>query len=487
MAEPGRRGRAGYRAAFLVRMFAAAVCLALFSLFFLGMIRAGDPFGDMMNWQFSARAIGVGMTGGAVVLFFAASLIAGRVFCSVFCPMGAIQEFLWRASAGLGAARKKYVKPWKARYLIVALAAAGIIFAVSPLFSLTDPIANFGRGITSFALLAGGENVPVVFASVFLVILIFSCVKGRRFCDWCPAGTIMGFASSVSVFGLKLDEEGCVSCGVCERACPMNCADAGGKKIDRGRCVLCMGCAASCPGSFISFGRVVTASSRDGRRNFIKNVCGIIMGIGYMGGRNARQFMLSNGIIASRAGSSAIVPPGAMDEENFLSRCVGCAACAAACPVGIIRLTGNAHPRLVYGESYCQYNCVECGKVCPTNAIARLDVETKRKTRIALSRLNISLCVVTAKKQACGACAEVCPTHALVMESYDNGLGLTIPSFDEEYCIGCGACLSVCPAEPVAFKVRGVPVQTITPGIRQSQENEDFGVKPMAADDDFPF
>jgi ferredoxin len=439
-----------------------------------------------MNWQFSARAVGVGITGGAVALFFTMSLIAGRVFCSAFCPMGTIQEFLWRASAKLGAARKKYVKPWKARYLVAAMAGGGIIFSVAPLFYLMDPIANFGRGAASFALLAGGEDVPVIFAFVFLVILIFSCARGRRFCDWCPAGTVMGFASSVSFFGLKLDGDGCVSCGVCERACPMNCADAGGKKIDRERCVLCMGCAASCPGSFISFGRTVTAPSRDGRRNFMKNACKVIMGIGYVAGRNVRTFMLSNGIIAARAGSPAIAPPGAISAENFLSRCVGCAACAAVCPVGVIRLTRKSHPSLVYGRDYCQYSCVECGKVCPTDAITRLDVETKRRTRVALSSLTLSRCVVVTKNQACGACAEVCPTHALSMLSYDNVPGLTIPSFDGEYCIGCGACLCVCPADPAAFGVRGVPVQTLTPGVRRLREDAG-GVKPMTADDDFPF
>jgi ferredoxin-type protein NapF len=294
----------------------------------------------------------------------------------------------------------------------------------------------------------------------------------------------------VSVFGLKLDGESCVSCGVCEQACPMNCADAGGRKIDRERCVLCMGCAASCPGSFISFGRTGTAGaapSRDGRRNFIKNACKVIMSVGYMAGRDAREFTLSNEIAAARAGSPAIAPPGARDAENFLSRCIGCAACVAVCPVGVIRLTRKARPSLVYGKDYCQYNCVECGKVCPTNAITRLDVETKRRTRVALSSLTLSRCVVVTKNQACGACAEVCPTHALVMVRYDNGPGLTIPSFDEEYCIGCGACLSVCPAEPAAFEVKGVPVQTITPGVRQLRDDAGSGVKSMTADDDFPF
>jgi ferredoxin len=144
----------------------------------------------------------------------------------------------------------------------------------------------------------------------------------------------------------------------------------------------------------------------------------------------------------------------------------------------------------VYGTDYCQFSCVECGKACPTNAIARLDVETKRRTRIALSSLTLSRCLVVAKGQACGACAEVCPTHALEMEPYKGHRGLTVPSFGEEYCIGCGACLAVCPALPVAFEIVGVAVQSLTPGLREAGGEtgaEDGSADVMTADDDFPF
>jgi ferredoxin len=170
---------------------------------------------------------------------------------------------------------------------------------------------------------------------------------------------------------------------------------------------------------------------------------------------------------------------------------VACQACLHACPVGIIRASGAPQPLVEYGlGEYCQFNCAECGKVCPTNAITRLDVETKRRTRIALSRFTLPKCVVVTKSQACGACAEVCPTHALSMVRFEGHPGLTIPSFEEEYCIGCGACLAVCPADPPAFGIEGVSVQSLTPGLREVTEETEPGessAPPMTADDDFPF
>jgi ferredoxin-type protein NapF len=248
-----------------------------------------------------------------------------------------------------------------------------------------------------------------------------------------------------------------------------------------------MECAAGCPGAFISFGPDAgVKTDGEGRRHFVKRICAFIIGAGYIGGRNVRDIMRDNffASAASPDGEIPARPPGAADDGHFSSRCIGCLACAAVCPTGIIRSVGSIQPCLVYGSGYCQFNCVECGRVCPTDAITRLNAETKRRTRVALSDLTLPRCVVITKSQACGACAEVCPTRALSMVR-GGAPGLTEPSFDSDYCIGCGACIAVCPAEPNAFALKGVRVQSLTPGIRELED--DGGTTPMSAGDDFPF
>jgi ferredoxin len=181
-----------------------------------------------------------------------------------------------------------------------------------------------------------------------------------------------------------------------------------------------------------------------------------------------------------------ILPPGADNLEAYNSRCVGCQACTAACPVRIIKVRGDPNPTLEYLEAACQYNCVECGKVCPTGAIRPVSIEEKQRTRIALSSLVFENCVVKTRGQACGACAEVCPTRAVRMTGYSEAPipGLTRPVFDEEYCIGCGACLVACPAEPRAFTITAVAIQGRTPGMRPSDEGEEAVFTPT---EDFPF
>jgi ferredoxin len=181
-----------------------------------------------------------------------------------------------------------------------------------------------------------------------------------------------------------------------------------------------------------------------------------------------------------------ILPPGAMSADNFGRRCVGCLACVAACPVRVIKPNITSHPTLVYADDFCQFNCVECGAVCPTGAIQRLGVDEKHRTRVGVSNLDFAKCVVKTRGESCGACAEVCPTRAVRMVPYpeSDAAGLTKPEFDEEYCIGCGACLAVCPADPKAFRLRGVSAQTLTPGIRPTEEEE---YPALPSTDDFPF
>jgi ferredoxin len=488
-----------YKSAFLIRTFSAGAILCVFLYAYLNM-GAGNEISRFIMWrQFTASAAGYGIIGGAAAVFLAAALLTGRVFCSVFCPMGAIQEFVWRISAKLGVARKKYVPVSGVRYIFAALAAVGLIFASPALFALPDPISNFGRGVTSVFLLARGGATALswLFAGIFAVIVAFACLRGRRFCDWCPAGAVLGFAAGVSPFGMKLDKTGCLSCGICERACPMNCVDASFKKIDSDRCVLCFGCASACPGSFIGYGDVwkeKMAGAPANRRGFIKKTIAFIMSAGYLGGRNARNFIKDNAFVPALPlglsdPPSVILPPGAETALDFFSRCIGCQACVSACPVGVIKPEESLQPQVVYGRDYCQYSCVECGRVCPTGALRFLDLEEKRRTRVALSKLTLDLCVVITKHQSCGACAEVCPTRALHMEQReDMKPGLTIPVFDEEYCIGCGACLCVCPADPKAFEILPVERQSLTSGIRPTTEDEaDESARPMSEDDDFPF
>jgi ferredoxin len=504
MAATPKRKRLRYKILAWLRLGFALGFLALFlRVFTSSLLRLQDLRVELMSMQFSGD-LARGILGHATLGLVVAALF-GRWYCSLFCPFGTLQEAVRRTAGGRkGRKRGRYIAPLRIRYVLPLLVGLGFFLDITAFFLPMDPIANFGHGVRGvFILVTEGIAAvsPLVWGNlaVFAVILFFAAWRGRRFCDWCPVGTLLGLCARVAPFGMKLDREACVSCGSCERACPMNCVESKSKILDRDRCVLCLSCAGSCSFGALSYGfapwaeRTPAPRKTMERRTFLLRMSNVFIymgGLAYLVGpvlRNMRSRALEN-LSDAADFIDRILPPGAVSLSHCSSRCIGCLACASACPVGVIRTDRDPRPQLDYAYGYCQYNCTECGRVCPTGALLPLSRDDKRRTRIALSDLTLPNCVVVTRHQSCGACAEVCPTHALRMVPLGDGSPLTIPRFDSDYCIGCGGCLNVCPAEPKAFTVTGVSPQILTPGMRPSEpSDEDEPSLPAAVGDDFPF
>jgi MauM/NapG family ferredoxin protein len=160
-----------------------------------------------------------------------------------------------------------------------------------------------------------------------------------------------------------------------------------------------------------------------------------------------------------------IRPPGSRPERDFLARCTACGLCMKVCPTGGLQpslaeagLEGLWTPRLVPQIGYCDYNCTLCGQVCPTEAIARLELEAKHKTRIGLAAFDTTRCIPYAYGRDCMVCEEHCPIpdkaiYVVEVEVQDRQGGKKIvkqPHVDPEKCIGCGVCEHVCPYKDAA-------------------------------------
>ncbi|MDR2159340.1 MAG: 4Fe-4S binding protein [Treponema sp.] len=486
----------------LLRVFLAVLVLGLFMhVYFSNSLDSNEILSLAVKGQFSAALYRTGTAGVTVLVVLALSLLFGRVFCSVLCPLGTLQELCWRAGnfmrrkiragekerPGNGMIRSGYAAAPGIRYAVPLLAGFGLALSFSPFMMALDPVSNFGRGMEALRTAAGGNTAPLVlvFALPFVLILAAAFFRGRVFCGWCPVGLTLGLPSSAAPFGIKISSR-CVSCGICEKKCPAACMDSRLKRIDSERCVLCFSCVSACPGGSVSYGlRGKAALSGESRRVFLKGAgrVSLFCGAAYLLGSSLKLPAAAGAVDAKLP----VLPPGALNAGHYRARCIGCQACAAACPVGIVMARDSLRPALDYTRAGCQYNCVECGKVCPTGAIRLLEVEEKRRTRIALSSLYFERCVVNTKRESCGACAEVCPTGAVTMIGYsESGISwLTRPVFDERYCIGCGACFAACPAGPRALGINAVPEQTLTVGVRPSEEGgEGFLIEDT---DDFPF
>jgi MauM/NapG family ferredoxin protein len=155
-----------------------------------------------------------------------------------------------------------------------------------------------------------------------------------------------------------------------------------------------------------------------------------------------------------------IRPPGALDEDAFLGKCIRCGECMKVCPTNVIQFTmleagleGLWSPVLKTKERYCEYTCVMCSEVCPTGAIRKMTLPEKQVTRIGLAHVDKGRCLPYAYSRPCVICQEHCPLpeKAIWLEkatvARPDGKQVTVryPHVNPELCIGCGVCQNKCP------------------------------------------
>jgi len=114
--------------------------------------------------------------------------------------------------------------------------------------------------------------------------------------------------------------------------------------------------------------------------------------------------------------SRLIRPPGALNERDFLQKCIRCSACVKVCPQNFLqpsllegRLEGLWTPIGKGRFGYCEYNCNLCGIVCPTGAIKELSLQEKKNVSIGTAFIDKSRCLPYAFGLECVVCEEMCP------------------------------------------------------------------------------
>jgi len=168
----------------------------------------------------------------------------------------------------------------------------------------------------------------------------------------------------------------------------------------------------------------------------------------------------STGVVP-RPDPRRIRPPGALEEKEFLARCLKCGACMKVCPTGGLQpalseagLEGLWTPILVPRLGCCEQNCVACGHVCPTGAIGQLKIAEKiglppykEHIRIGTAAFDRSRCLPWAYDVDCIVCEEVCPTSPKAVYFKEETVTLRDGSADSVVpglmAVGEAACVSV--------------------------------------------
>lgn len=208
---------------------------------FLTKINTGDYLKRIWTSAFILMAITLLTT----VLF-------GRVFCSYFCPLGALQEWLRAISRKLGI--KKDIELPKsidryARYLKYVV----LIFIVYYSYKVGD---LFFRDYDPYNALMhfGNEYEEKVVAYAILgVVLVSSLFSKGWWCRYfCPMGAFLGLIKKISPFKIKRDASTCTSCSHCDKVCPANLDIQTAEIVNSADCISCLNCVSDCPSESLS-------------------------------------------------------------------------------------------------------------------------------------------------------------------------------------------------------------------------------------------
>lgn len=478
-----------------IRLTLAVLFFAIITLLFLdftGTIHAW--FGWMARIQFLPAVLALNV--GVIVLLAALTLVFGRVYCSVICPLGVMQDIISWIS---GRRRKKKfrfswspAKSWL-RYGVLALFILALAAGAGSVVALLAPYSSYGRIASNLftPVYRWGNNLLAYFAErvdsyafyetsvwlkslptfiiaalTFVIIAILAWRNGRTYCNTiCPVGTVLGFLSRFSLLRITVDPDKCTSCGLCSRQCKASCLNGKEHTVDYSRCVSCMDCIGVCRHGAISYRRPVKkkaagpkvekAQIDNARRSFLAGSAVLAASATL----KAQEKKVDGGLAVLQdrqipVRATHIVPPGAVDARNFARHCTACQLCVSVCPNGVLRPSADLErlmqPEMSYERGYCRPECTKCGEVCPAGAIHPLTVAEKSSTRIGHAVWVRKNCIPLTDGVECGNCARHCPSGAILMVPSDKDRpdSVKIPAINPERCIGCGACENLCPARP---------------------------------------
>ena len=480
------------------RRVLATVVFALITLLFLdftGTLHAW--FGWLAMVQFLPALLALHV--GVIVALAALTLVFGRIYCSVICPLGVMQDVVSHVSGSRKKHRFRFsyspAMQWL-RYAMLAMCCVAFVAGVGSIVALLAPYSSYGRmaqnlfqpvyifGNNILAFFAERVNsyafysrevwirsIPtfIVAAMSFIVVAVLAWRGGRTYCNTiCPVGTILSFLARFSWFKIKVDADKCNGCSLCERSCKAACIDSKRHTVDASRCVACGNCIDVCRHNAISFCHSKAAGKAPSGTDTARRAFLLGSAVATTSAVLAQEKKKVDGGLAAIAEKKApkretpITPPGSISAEHMAKHCTACQLCVAECPNDVLHpstdLKHFMQPTMSYERGYCRPECTRCSEVCPAGAIIDIKREDKSSVQIGHAVWTKKNCIPFTDGVECGNCARHCPAGAIMMIS-SNPADENAPKFPAvniSRCIGCGACENLCPARPFsAIHVEG--------------------------------
>ena len=429
-----------------LRQILALASLLVLTLLLLGAVR----------WAWPARVQVVpallALHAGALLFLLLLTLLTGRTYCSVLCPLGVLQDVVRRLT---GRRPMRYRSPWPGRIsglILLGVGVYGFVRGIYAIPALLDPFSHYGRIVGQVFrplwIMAKNALVPLngtmgwwieresflaysaealwVALCLLAVLTATAWLWGRALCHWlCPVGHVLGWIGRFSLLGVRTDTERCRQCGACERACRTSCRRASDGHHDRQRCVVCLSCVAACPHGVVSYG------PRWARR----------------GCATSRAE-----VAASAAHGEECPSPQAVDRRRFL---VSTGALLLSLPAARAQQALDEYDRAtkhVISEdngfvTYRYENVRQVQGVLPDGQVVA------ERTYGIMPPATVSRQRFQSRCTACGLCMAHCPSHILKPATNEYGpTGRMQPTvdFSSGWCRpDCNRCAEVCPTDAI--------------------------------------
>lgn len=424
----------------------------------------------------------------ALVILIVMTLVFGRIYCSIICPLGILQDIIGWVGKKVKKNRYTFSKAlsWL-RYTVLGVMVVALVAGIGSIVQLLAPYSAFGRIATTLLqpLYKMGNNVLAAISEHYdnyafyhtetgvpniTIVLAIACVtlvvlavlayrNGRTYCNTiCPVGTVLSFLSRFSWMKIQFDADKCKNCSLCTKNCKAACIDFKSHQVDYSRCVVCGDCIESCKFGALGYSSSTRNTSNTSvdpsKRSFL--LASAMMTTAAL----AQEAKMTDGGLADIEDKVAperqtpLTPPGSLSARNMAQHCTGCQLCISECPNEVLRPSGDwlhlMQPTMSYELGYCRPECTRCSEVCPAGAIKPIQKEEKSSIQIGHAVWVKKNCIPLTDGVSCGNCARHCPVGAIEMvpSDPDDEESLKIPVVNESRCIGCGACENLCPARP---------------------------------------
>ena len=453
-------------------------------------------FGWMAKVQFLPAVLALNAL--VVVALVVLTLVFGRIYCSVICPLGIMQDIIARLRRKKNKYSYSKAVSWL-RYSMLGVMIIALLAGVGAVFQLLAPYSSYGRIATSIfqPLWKMGNNVlasiaermdsyafyhvdsvlpsmgPVLIVSIVTLIIIgiLAWLGGRTYCNTiCPVGTVLSFLAHFSWFKIHFDDEKCRNCSLCSKNCKASCIDYKNRTVDYSRCVVCGNCIDKCKFGALRYDnkrlhKVAVAKAEDSKENATEGtdsskrafLIGAALATTAAMAQNKKKVDGGLAVIQDKIAperQTPITPPGSLSASHMAQHCTACQLCVSECPNMVLRPSNNLstfmQPVMSYEEGYCRPECNRCSEVCPAGAIRPISPEDKSSTQIGHAVWIKKNCIPLTDGVECGNCARHCPVGAIEMvpSDPDDEESAYVPAVNESRCIGCGACENLCPARP---------------------------------------